>query len=42
LVYNPAESLFLKYGRLAGSRIQNGHDMLIYQAERSWEIWNTL
>lgn len=42
LVYNPAESLFLKYGRQAGSRIQNGHDMLIYQAERSWEIWNAL
>jgi len=42
LVYNPAVSLFLKYGRLAGSRIQNGHDMLIYQAERSWEIWNAL
>jgi shikimate dehydrogenase len=42
LVYNPAESLFLKYGRQAGSRTQNGYDMLIYQAERSWEIWNTL
>ncbi len=42
LVYNPSESHFLKYGKQAGSRIQNGYDMLIYQAERSWEIWNTL
>lgn len=42
LVYNPSESHFLKYGKQAGSRIQNGYDMLLHQAERSWEIWNTL
>lgn len=40
LTYNPAESLFLQKGKQRGSIIQNGYDMLIYQAEASWEIWN--
>lgn len=41
LVYNPSQTLFLKRGAEAGSRTQNGLDMLIYQAEQSWQIWNT-
>ncbi|MDF1695629.1 MAG: shikimate dehydrogenase [Saprospiraceae bacterium] len=40
LVYNPEKTLFLKKGELSGSKIKNGHDMLILQAEKSWEIWN--
>ena len=40
LVYNPAKTAFLARGEKQGARIVNGHDMLIYQAEASWEIWN--
>jgi shikimate dehydrogenase len=41
LVYNPAETVFLKAGLKAGARVQNGFDMLIFQAEENWKIWNT-
>lgn len=40
LVYNPAESLFLQKGKERGATIKNGADMLVLQAEKSWEIWN--
>ncbi|WP_196886670.1 shikimate dehydrogenase family protein [Aureivirga sp. CE67] len=40
LVYNPEETAFLKEGKSKNSIIKNGHDMLILQAEKSWEIWN--
>lgn len=40
LVYNPAETLFLKKGREAGAKTKNGHEMLVRQAEVAWEIWN--
>ncbi|NSL90299.1 shikimate dehydrogenase [Chitinophaga sp. Mgbs1] len=40
LVYNPAETLFLKKGAEQGAATKNGHEMLILQAEASWEIWN--
>lgn len=40
LVYNPEKTLFLKKGQEQGARIVNGSDMLIYQAEASWEYWN--
>ena len=40
LVYNPAESLFLKRGKEKGATIKNGLEMLRLQAEKSWEIWN--
>lgn len=40
LVYNPEKTIFLTEGRAHGSKIKNGHDMLILQAEKSWEIWN--
>jgi shikimate dehydrogenase len=42
LVYNPEQTLFLKKGEKMGSSIKNGQDMLILQAEKSWEIWNQL
>ena len=41
LVYNPAETEFLKRGSAQGSQTLNGLRMLILQAERSWEIWNS-
>lgn len=40
LVYNPAETLFLKKAKTQGAKICNGLEMLHLQAERSWEIWN--
>ena len=39
LVYNPAESTFLRMGKEKGTRIKNGLEMLELQADRSWEIW---
>jgi shikimate dehydrogenase len=41
LVYNPAETLFLKKGMEKGAVVQNGLKMLQMQAEKSWEIWTT-
>lgn len=40
LVYNPPLTLFMKKGQEQGASVKNGHDMLIYQAEESWRIWN--
>jgi shikimate dehydrogenase len=40
LVYNPAQTLFLKKGEKMGAIVKNGSDMLIIQAEESWNIWN--
>ncbi len=40
LVYNPEETLFMKKGLLKGAQVKNGLDMLVYQAEKAWEIWN--
>lgn len=40
LIYNPAETQFLKKAKKKGAQIKNGLDMLIFQAEKAWEIWN--
>ncbi len=40
LVYNPTKTLFLQKGEERGAIIKNGYDMLVGQAERSWDIWN--
>jgi shikimate dehydrogenase len=40
LVYNPPETLFLRKGAERGATPKNGYEMLVLQAERSWEIWN--
>jgi shikimate dehydrogenase len=40
LVYNPAETLFLKKAKENGAKIKNGYDMLVYQAEKAWAVWN--
>jgi shikimate dehydrogenase len=39
LIYNPSETLFLKYGRAHNSKTKNGLEMLQIQAEASWSIW---
>lgn len=41
LVYNPAETTFLKNGAANGAKTQNGLKMLELQAEKAWEIWTT-
>lgn len=40
LVYNPDKTVFLQKGEERGAVIKNGLEMLILQAEKSWEIWN--
>lgn len=40
LIYNPAETTFLKRAKQQGASIQNGYQMLVFQAEKAWEIWN--
>ncbi len=41
LVYNPEETVFMKKGRERGAHVMNGLPMLIGQAEKAWEIWNS-
>jgi shikimate dehydrogenase len=41
LVYNPAETVFLKNGLEKGAAVQNGLKMLELQAEKAWEIWTS-
>jgi shikimate dehydrogenase len=40
LIYNPAETQFLKKAKEKGAQIKNGYDMLVFQAEKAWMIWN--
>lgn len=40
LTYNPPLTQFLAKGQKQGCEIFNGHKMLEFQAQRSWEIWN--
>jgi len=40
LIYNPEETKFLKEGKKRGTQTSNGYQMLVYQAEKSWELWN--
>lgn len=42
LIYNPDKTLFLTKGAAHGALIKNGHEMLQLQAEKSWQIWNSL
>jgi shikimate dehydrogenase len=41
LIYNPEETTFLKRGKSNGAKTSNGNKMLVYQAEKSWELWNS-
>ncbi len=42
LIYNPAESSFLRLGKKQGAKIQNGLRMLQIQAEAAWNIWTKM
>ncbi|MFP5040505.1 shikimate dehydrogenase family protein [Parasediminibacterium sp. JCM 36343] len=41
LVYNPAETKFLRLGKEQGAATENGYEMLVIQAEENWKIWNS-
>jgi shikimate dehydrogenase len=40
LIYNPEETKFLKQAAANGAVTMNGFEMLRFQAEKSWKIWN--
>ncbi|MCW3101890.1 MAG: Shikimate dehydrogenase [Bacteroidetes bacterium] len=40
LVYNPAETEFMKRGKAQGASVVNGLSMLKQQAEEAWRTWN--
>lgn len=41
LVYNPAETAFLREGRRRGAAVKNGYAMLLGQARDAWAVWTT-
>ncbi len=41
LVYNPEKTKFLALAEQQGAETKNGLEMLVLQAEKSWEIWNS-
>ncbi len=41
LIYNPEQTTFLTRAQNQGAVIKNGYEMLVLQAERAWEIWNS-
>ena len=40
LIYNPAETTFLQKAKEFKAETLNGYQMLIFQAEKAWRIWN--
>ena len=40
LIYNPARTVFLQKAEMHGAIIKNGLEMLHFQAEKAWAIWN--
>lgn len=41
LIYNPEETQFMKKCAQQGAVAVNGYEMLVNQAEKAWEIWNS-
>ncbi|MBO0939443.1 shikimate dehydrogenase [Fibrella sp. HMF5335] len=39
LIYNPAETEFMRRGQAQGATVMNGYQMLVLQAEKAWAIW---
>lgn len=40
LIYNPADTVFLKKAKERGALTSNGYNMLVFQAEEAWRLWN--
>ena len=41
LIYNPPVTKLLELAKTNGATILNGREMLEFQAEKAWEIWNS-
>ncbi|QIA09187.1 shikimate dehydrogenase family protein [Draconibacterium halophilum] len=41
LVYNPEVTQFMAKGQANGATVKNGYEMLLNQAKKSYEIWNS-
>ena len=41
LIYNPEQTLFLKKALLKNAKILNGYQMLVHQALKAWDIWES-
>lgn len=41
LIYNPEKTTFLAKAEAQKATIKNGYEMLVLQAEKAWEIWNS-
>ncbi len=40
MLYNPNVTEFMKRGKERGATVKNGLEMLLLQADASWEVWN--
>ncbi|MDA9643946.1 shikimate dehydrogenase [Candidatus Pelagibacter sp.] len=40
VIYSPAETNFLKYGKKLGNKIENGKLMFVYQAFAAFKVWH--
>ena len=40
VIYNPAETNFLKKGKELGNKTENGRKMFIYQALEAFKLWH--
>lgn len=41
LIYNPTQTLFLKKSFFKNAQILNGYQMLVHQALKAWDIWES-
>ena len=41
LIYNPTHTLFLKKALFKNAQILNGYQMLVHQALKAWDIWES-
>ena len=41
LVYNPRKTIFLKRSEERGAQVKNGLEMLHFQADKAWQIWQS-
>lgn len=41
LVYNPADTQFIREARHRGAKVMSGYKMLVLQAEKGWDIFKT-
>jgi shikimate dehydrogenase len=42
LIYNPEKTKFLREGEMRGAKTMNGMEMHRLQADKSWEIWQSV